>query len=95
MTMLPNQSIDDVLNTIRTIDSAGCTHISMYTLKLEHGTPMHKMYYDKSITLPSEDTEIEMSQKARELLDTLSYKRYEISNYAKDNKLSMHNMSTG
>ncbi len=92
MAGLPTQSESDLLESVSQCTDLNVNHISMYSLKLEEGTALyHEVMGGKSI-LPSSDKEWEMSKKARQLLATLGYARYEISNYAKSGYESLHNL---
>ncbi|MGI5878701.1 MAG: radical SAM family heme chaperone HemW, partial [Christensenellales bacterium] len=80
MSGLPGQRARDLAASIRTAAEAGCAHISLYTLKIEPGTPFaHRMALGE-LPLPGEDEEYDMTMLARDTLAELGYRRYEISN---------------
>lgn len=92
MTGLPGQRVNDLIESIKKTNAMGVNHISMYTLKLEEGTSLYREVMSNETTLPDEKVEYAMSKEARTLLDKLGYKRYEISNYAKNGAMCLHNL---
>lgn len=62
-------------------------HVSAYSLIIEEGTP----FFEKTPTLPDEDTEREMYKITNDILSESGYLRYEISNYAKPGFACRHN----
>ena len=89
---LPNQSIDDIKYTLKVISELQPDHISAYALKLEEGTPMYNAYERGEINLPDEDTERAMYHLIESVLKDNGYDQYEISNFAKPNRESKHNL---
>ncbi len=63
-------------------------HISTYALKIEEGTPFSNM----NLNLPDDDICADMYEKSVEILENNGFKRYEISNFAKDSYESRHNL---
>ena len=66
------------------------SHISLYALKIEEGTPFDRI--KETLSLPDDDTVSDMYLMSGELLDSAGYLQYEISNYAKHGRLSKHNL---
>ncbi len=89
---LPNQSIEDVAYTLKVITELSPDHISAYALKLEEGTPMYRAHERGEISLPDEETEREMYHLIENVLKEHGYNQYEISNFAKPNMASKHNL---
>lgn len=89
---LPNQNINHVINSLKTIIELGLEHISYYGLILEEGTKFHRLYDEGKISLPDEDTERLMYHEATEYLTSHGYKHYEISNYALPTYECKHNL---
>ena len=79
--MLPDQSFDSYMETLRKVVNLGPEHISAYSLIIEEGTP----FYDMDLNLPDEDTDRQMYHETRRFLSENGYHRYEISNYARGN----------
>ena len=89
---LPQQTSEDLIYSIDLAHKLGAKHISMYTLKLEEGTPLKKSVGNGAVVLPTEDEEYQMSLNTRKYLVSLGYNRYEISNYAQKGYESKHNL---
>ncbi|AFS78837.1 oxygen-independent coproporphyrinogen-III oxidase 1 [Gottschalkia acidurici 9a] len=89
---LPNQSVTDVLDTLEKVVELDIEHISLYSLKVEEGTPFYNMYESGEITLPDEDIEREMYHRSIRFLEDRGYKQYEISNFSKKDYECKHNL---
>lgn len=87
---LPSQSVTTVLGSIDMAIKMGVTHLSLYGLKIEEGTPFAKLR--QTLSLPDEDTEREMYFAACEYLKTAGFHHYEISNFALPGYYSKHNL---
>lgn len=90
---LPKQTIKDLKDSLEKVIKLGATHISVYSLIVEEGTVIAKLLNEEKIQLPSEETEREMYWYVKNTLELNGYKHYEISNFAKENKYSKHNMN--
>ncbi len=87
---LPNETISDVKNTIDFVCSfKNVTHISLYTLKAEEGTPMFTKYLNGELL--SDDEMAEIYEESVKYLKEKGFNRYEVSNFCKDNYYSRHN----
>ncbi len=89
---LPGQTQDDYLDAIRTVASLEPTHISAYSLILEEGTPLYDDVTHGRETLPDPDAVADMEDAGMDLLETLGYHRYEVSNFAKPGYECRHNL---
>ncbi len=89
---LPNQTIDNVIDSLKKVIELGVEHISYYGLILEEGTRLYKSYIEGKILLPDEDMERLMYHKATEYLIEHGYAHYEISNYALPSYECKHNL---
>lgn len=89
---LPNQTIDNVIDSLKKVIELGVEHISYYGLILEDGTRLYKSYIEGKILLPDEDMERLMYHKATEHLIEHGYDHYEISNYALPSYECKHNL---
>jgi oxygen-independent coproporphyrinogen-3 oxidase len=87
---IPHQSIDSFKKTLTSLISLSPEHISAYSLKIEEGTPFYTVR--DTLLLPSEEEEYEMYCLCHDMLSSAGYTHYEISNYAKDEKHSRHNL---
>lgn len=88
---LPNQKVDDFINSLKEVIDLGVNHISCYSLIVEEGTPFYNMNEKGLLKLPSEDEEREMYVLGKKILLENKYVQYEISNFAKDGKQCYHN----
>lgn len=96
MSALPGQTIASYESTINKILRVQPEHISAYSLILEEGTPLYNRIEglkDRGMPtgLPDEETEREMYYMTGRLLEAAGYKRYEISNYAREGYQCRHN----
>ena len=89
---LPDQTIEDVEDSLKRVIEKNPEHISVYSLILEDGTKLKTMVEEGKLKLPSEDAERKMYWNVKEILESYEYKHYEISNYAKLGYESKHNM---
>ena len=87
---IPYQTQESFANTLHTVAKYEPEHISSYALKIESGTLFYKER-DKLI-LPDEDCEYNMYKSGIEILNSLGYKHYEISNFAQKGYESRHNL---
>ncbi|MBN2715063.1 MAG: radical SAM family heme chaperone HemW [Deltaproteobacteria bacterium] len=83
----PNQTEADMRHELDDLCAMGPDHISAYELTIAEGTPLAKM------KLPGidHDTRASLWQQVGAHLAQQGFERYEVSNYAKDNKRSRHN----
>jgi len=86
---LKNQTVEDVLEAIRVAAKSGASHISMYALTPEDGTPIYTDYLNGE--LPDGDETAAMYSAGLEELTRLGFERYEVSNFAREGKESRHN----
>lgn len=88
---LRNQTKEDVKKTIELAAACGSSHISMYALTVEDGTPIYTDYLNGE--LPDSDEVAELYDYGRNLLSSLGFQRYEISNFCKEGLESRHNLN--
>lgn len=92
MINLPNQTLDDVKESVKTILSLKPEHISVYSLILEPNTKMYELINSKTLTIASDETERQMYWYVKDTLERHKYNQYEISNFTKSGFESKHNM---
>ena len=90
---LPNQTIQDVKASIEEVVRLNPNHVSVYSLIIEEGTKMQKMVDSKELKLPDEELERQMYWYVKNKLELKGYNHYEISNFAKKQKESKHNLN--
>ena len=90
---LPNQTMTQWQDTVRRLAGLEPSHVSLYCLTLEEGTPMQSWVRQGRLPEPDPDLAADMYQYARELLAGAGYHHYEISNWAQPGRASRHNMA--
>ena len=90
---LPRQSMSQWKDTLEKLVSLRPTHVSLYCLTLEAGTPLIRWVEEGRLPGPDEDLAADMYQLARESLAGAGYHHYEISNWAESGRESQHNMA--
>jgi oxygen-independent coproporphyrinogen-3 oxidase len=93
MFALPNQTLADWEETLKVVCSYPINHISAYALIIEEGTPFYEQYEKGNLTLPDEQMDRKMYEKAKKYLEKQHYHHYETSNWAKARQASRHNLS--
>lgn len=92
MAALPGQTIESYEETLHKICALGPEHISAYSLIIEEGTPFFEQYSHLLENEEYEEKDRAMYALTERLLAGYGYKRYEISNYARENKACRHNL---
>ena len=86
---LPQQSIEEALQDLRSAIELQPAHISHYQLTLEPGT----VFYHRPPPLPDDDASWQMQIESQSLLDRFGYSQYEISAYAQVGRHCRHNLN--
>lgn len=87
---LPGQTMDDWQNTVEQVLYLNPEHISAYGLKVEEGTPLWTRV-ENGEAIPDDDMQADCYLWTVERLVQAGYEQYEISNFAKNGQLSIHN----
>ena len=90
---LPNQSLQDLEESLKEIIKLNPEHISVYSLIIEEGTPFYDKLEMNEIVLPDDELERKMYWVTKKELENAGYIHYEISNFAKPGFESKHNLS--
>lgn len=90
---LPTQTLEELKQSLEKVVNLNSEHISLYSLILEEGTALEKLVNEKKIEMISEDLERQMYWEAKKMLEQNGYFHYEISNFAKRNFESKHNLA--
>lgn len=88
---LPDQTLDNVKNSLDLAIERGAKHLSVYALKAEEGTPMFSKYLNGD--LPDEDTVTDFYDFTVDYLKSRDFNRYEVSNFAIPGYESRHNLN--
>lgn len=91
MYALPGQTMSGLADSLKKLISLNPEHISCYGLKIEEGTPFALMESRGEISEKTEDEYADMYEYIVSELAKNGYERYEISNFAKNGKVSRHN----
>ncbi|MDR0324950.1 MAG: radical SAM family heme chaperone HemW [Oscillospiraceae bacterium] len=84
---IPGQTRAQLTETLRSVCTWRITHLSLYGLKLEEGTPLA----EAEPVLPKDEEQAEMYLEAVELLSKEGLKQYEISNFSRQGYICRHN----
>ena len=87
---LPGQDLESWKKTVENVLKLNPEHISCYGLKVEENTPLYAR--QDECNLPDDDAQADMYLAAVEILRQKEYRQYEISNFAKREKASRHNL---
>ena len=90
---LPNQSIQDLSESLKKVILLVPNHISLYSLILEEDTILEKEVKKGLYIMPTDDEERQMYDFAKKVLERNGYIHYEISNFAKKGFESKHNVN--
>ncbi len=85
------QTIKDIEKDIEIYTSLPIKHISAYMLTAYEGTPLGSLVKSGEYTLPEEEIVLEMFKLINETFEKKGFKRYEISNWAKEGYRCKHN----
>jgi len=89
---LPNQTIEDIQNSLEKLLDLELKHISVYSLILEENTKLEKLVNSENLKLPDEEIERKMYWTIKRKLEEAGFVHYEISNFAKKGYESKHNL---
>lgn len=90
---LPTQKIEDIKKSLNKLIELDLKHISIYSLIVEENTILSKKIDENELELPDEDLERNMYWYVKNFLELNGYKHYEISNFAKPDFESKHNLA--
>ncbi|RKP55616.1 oxygen-independent coproporphyrinogen III oxidase [Cohnella endophytica] len=88
---LPNQSLQQLKDSVTKALELDLPHYSLYGLKVEENTLFHRLYQRDELPLPEEEDELAMYEHLMERLGEAGYRHYEISNFARPGYESKHN----
>ena len=89
---LPGQTMEDLKWSVGSSMDLAVTHISVYGLTVEDGTPFAREKAAGTLDLPTDEAEEEMYDYLAETLPKFGFRRYEISNYARHDFVCRHNL---
>jgi oxygen-independent coproporphyrinogen-3 oxidase len=86
---LPEQTIAEGIEDLKTALTYEPEHLSWYQLTIEPNT----VFYKENPPLPSEDDAYFLEEQGLNLLKEAGFNRYEISAFCQDNKKAQHNVN--
>ncbi|KAM6905129.1 radical S-adenosyl methionine domain-containing protein 1, mitochondrial [Xenentodon cancila] len=89
----PKQTVESWEQELSELLRVCDNHVSLYQLTLERGTQLFKQVESGQVTMPTEEATAEMYHSARKTLHLHGFLQYEVSNFAKHNSVSHHNLS--
>jgi putative oxygen-independent coproporphyrinogen III oxidase len=90
---IPYQTTNSWQKTLEQSILLSPEHISVYGLTLEKGTALFKRVNDHELEIADHDLNYEMYKYCRTLLPETGYEQYEISNFSKKTRESLHNIT--
>ena len=90
---LPTQTLGQWRATLEGVLELSPTHLSLYALTLEEGTPLARWVEEGRAPTPDPDLAADMYCLAREMLGASGYEHYEISNWSAPGRHCRHNMA--
>lgn len=89
----PGQDQVELSHDLRTAASLPISHLSIYSLTIEKGTPYYAGYKKGALKLPEEASVVAMMEEIERYLPQEGFERYEISNFARNGHRSRHNLA--
>lgn len=89
---LPEQTLEDFEETLKTAFSLDIVHYSGYSLIIEPKTVFYNLMRKGRLATPGEDTEARMYELLMDEMEKHGFKQYEISNFSKPGYESRHNL---
>jgi putative oxygen-independent coproporphyrinogen III oxidase len=90
---LPDQSLAEFEDTLKTAFTLDIPHFSGYSLIIEPKTVFYNQMRKGKLPIVSEDLEAKMYETLMESMAWHGYQQYEISNFSKDGFESKHNLT--
>ncbi len=88
---LPGQTMKMLRTDIERLTALEPAHISFYQLTVEPGTRLAEKIEAGEIELPDDEKSASMYRLGSHMLIDRKYRRYEVSNFARDGRRSRHN----
>lgn len=82
---IPLQTEESWRETLAGALELGVSHVSVYPLQLEEGTPLERLVDEGHLTVPDDDEAARMMEIASDVLGAAGLARYEVASYARGN----------
>nr|AGS53145.1 putative coproporphyrinogen III oxidase [uncultured bacterium contig00060] len=92
VTGLPCQTEKTAIEDIKRILDFSPSHVSLYSLTVEKGTPLETKIKTKELTLPGNELSDSLWFTSKNALEEAGFLHYEVSNFAKNGKECLHNI---
>ena len=89
----PGQGLEAWTEELSRVLDLGPDHLSAYNLTYEEGTPFHRWLREGRLEPASEDHELELFWRTRELTASAGLEAYEVSNFASKGEECRHNVN--
>lgn len=89
---IPGSTADSWKSTLRRAVALRPDHLSFYSLQIEEGTPLYRMFRSDDIQQVSDEENRRMYHDAVQFLEQVGYHQYEISNAALAKRECRHNL---
>lgn len=87
---IPGQDAESLYESLKSVVTWNIQHISLYGLKVEENTPLYDIR--DTVGLPDDDEQAMVYLAAVDFLEREGFAQYEISNFARPDRLCRHNM---
>ncbi len=88
---LPQLSLKQWEQNLETFNTFQIPHLSAYNLTVEPGTPLAHAVKKKRVSIPDDDFVLQQFNLLMDYMERAGYEHYEISNFAKPGRRSIHN----
>lgn len=89
---IPEQNYEDFLSDLNLALKYRLNHISLYSLTAEKGTEYYRKIISNKAKPPNEELQVFILKELPKILKEKDFSHYEVSNYAKENEYSYHNL---
>ena len=89
---VPGQRPPDIDRELEHVARMAPDHVSVYGLTYEPGTPLTAARDRGAVTPLDDDAELALLRRAVDALEGYGYRRYEVSNFARDGRRCAHNL---
>jgi putative oxygen-independent coproporphyrinogen III oxidase len=89
----PGESLEDWRTSLAAAIADSPDHVSAYSLIVESGTKMARQIARGNVPEPDEDLQADMYELADSMLADAGYEWYEVSNWARGDRVSRHNLA--
>jgi oxygen-independent coproporphyrinogen-3 oxidase len=90
ITGVPGQSVHSTVGDLDFALAEGVTHLSLYQLTVESGTLLKQRIESGKIVRPGDAQQVRQMDAGIDFLEQRGFRRYEISNFARDNHTCLH-----